>query len=61
MDNSSKNKSANLYGEELWLKACVEGILFVSEGIVKARDISSALEITEKKVYGIINLRKRNI
>ena len=59
MDNSSKNKSANLYGEELWLKACVEGILFVSEGIVKARDISSALEITEKKVYEIINLLEK--
>ncbi len=59
MDNSSKNKSTNLYSEELWLKACVEGILFVSEGIVKARDISSALEITEKKVYEIINLLEK--
>ena len=59
MDNSSKNKSTDLYSEGLWLKACVEGILFVSEGIVKARDISSALEITEKKVYEIINLLEK--
>ncbi|MBC8387880.1 MAG: SMC-Scp complex subunit ScpB [Actinobacteria bacterium] len=37
----------------------MEGILFVSEGIVKARDISSVLEITEKKVYEIIELLEK--
>ncbi len=39
-----------------WLKSCVEGILFISEGIVKASEISSVLKIKEKKVNEIINL-----
>lgn len=59
MNNSSKNKSTNLYSGKSWLKACVEGILFVSEGIVKARHISSVLEITERKVYEIIELLEK--
>ncbi len=59
MNNSSKNKSTNLYSGGSWLKACVEGILFVSEGIVKARDISSVLEITERKVHEIIELLEK--
>jgi len=59
MNNSSKNKSTTLYSEESRLKACVEGILFVSEGIVKARDISSVLEITERKVCEIIELLEK--
>lgn len=58
-NNDSKNKSTNLYSGEAWLKTCIEGILFVSEGIVKARDISSVLEITEKKVYEIIELLEK--
>ncbi len=58
-NNDSKNKSTNLYSGEAWLKTCMEGILFVSEGIVKARDISSVLEITEKKVYEIIELLEK--
>lgn len=59
MNSSSKNKSTNLDRGESWLKACAEGILFVSEGIVKARDISSVLEITERKVYEIIELLEK--
>ena len=59
MNSSSKNKSTNLYSGESRLKACVEGILFVSEGIVKARDISSVLEITERKVHEIIELLEK--
>lgn len=59
MNNSGKNKSTNLSSGESWLKACVEGILFVSEGIVKAKDISSVLEITERKVYEIIELQEK--
>ena len=59
MNNSSKNKSTNLYSGGSWLKACVEGILFVSEGIVKARDISSVLEITERKLHEIIELLEK--
>lgn len=58
-NNDSKNKSTGLYSGEPWLKTCIEGILFVSEGIVKARDISSVLEITEKKVYEIIELLEK--
>lgn len=58
-NNDSKNKSTNLYSGEAWLKTCIEGILFVSEGIVKARDISSVLEITEKKVNEIIELLEK--
>jgi segregation and condensation protein B len=58
-NNDSKNKSTNLYSGEAWLKTCTEGILFVSEGIVKVRDISSVLEITEKKVYEIIELLEK--
>jgi len=59
MNNSGKNKSTNLSSGESWLKACVEGILFVSEGIVKGKDISSVLEITERKVYEIIELLEK--
>lgn len=54
MAESKKDKITEWYKSEEWLKACVEGILFVSEGTVKARDISSVLEITEKEVCGII-------
>ncbi|MEA2016139.1 MAG: SMC-Scp complex subunit ScpB [Actinomycetota bacterium] len=53
-----KNKKVNRADKkrvESWLRTCVEGILFVSEGIVKAREISSALGIKEKKVNEIIN------
>ncbi|NQT67217.1 MAG: SMC-Scp complex subunit ScpB [Actinobacteria bacterium] len=59
MNNNGKNKSTNLSSGESWLKACVEGILFVSEGIVKAKDIYSVLEITERKVYEIIELLEK--
>ncbi|MCJ7727027.1 MAG: SMC-Scp complex subunit ScpB [Actinobacteria bacterium] len=58
-NNDSENNSTSLHSGESWLKTCVEGILFVSEGIVKARDISSVLEITEKKVYEIIELLEK--
>src|SRR4030065_744553 len=44
MKSTGKNKSIELYREKTWLKTCIEGILFVSEGIVKSREISSALE-----------------
>jgi segregation and condensation protein B len=38
-----------------WNRTCVEGILFISETPVKAREIAEALEITEKKVVEIIS------
>jgi segregation and condensation protein B len=42
-----------------WLKTCIEGILFVSEGIVRAREISTALGISEKKVREIIEILEK--
>ena len=59
MADIKKDKIMEWYKSEEWLKTCVEGILFVSEGIVKAREISSALEITEKKVCEIIELLEK--
>jgi len=37
-----------------WNRICIEGILFISETPVKARDIAETLEIPEKKVEEII-------
>ena len=45
--------------EREWLKTCIEGILFVSENIVGAREISTALGISEKKVYEIIEILEK--
>lgn len=59
MNSDSNKKSMESQREKEWLKTCIEGILFVSEGIVKAREISSALGITEKKVYEIIELLEK--
>jgi len=63
MSNGNKNKDIkkiNHNENEEWLKTCIEGILFVSEGVVKAREISSVLEITEKKVHEIIDLLEKD-
>jgi len=54
-----KSTGSDFYKEDLWLKACVEGILFVSEGIVKSGEIASVLEIKEKKVYEIIEILEK--
>lgn len=40
--------------EKVWLKTCVEGILFISENPVKLKDISSVLEVSEKEIEAII-------
>lgn len=45
--------------EREWLKTCIEGILFVSENIVGAREISTALGISEKKIYEIIEILEK--
>ncbi len=55
MDKNKKMKRVDKQMNEAWLKTCIEGILFVSEGIVKAREISSALGIKEKKVNEIVD------
>ena len=44
---------------DLWLKTCIEGILFISEGIVKTREICSALGIGEKKANAILELLEK--
>jgi segregation and condensation protein B len=56
MDKNKKVNKTMDKGNEAWLKTCIEGILFVSEGIVKAAEISSVLGIKEKKVNDIIDL-----
>lgn len=59
VNSKNKNRGIKLHEEKTWLKTCIEGILFVSEGIVKAREISSVLGITEKKVCEIIELLEK--
>lgn len=59
MEESKKDKVLEWYKSEEWLKTCIEGILFVSEKTVKARDISSVLGITEKKVCKIIEVLEK--
>ncbi len=49
MDKSKNVKNNFDKRTEDWLKTCIEGILFVSEGIVKAAEISATLGIKEKK------------
>ncbi len=55
---SSDNNMQFKKGKE-WLKTCIEGILFVSESIVRAGEISTALGISEKKVCEIIEILER--
>lgn len=57
--SSKKNASLKFFKGDQWLRSCVEGILFVSEGIVRASEISSVLKIKEKKVNEIINLLEK--
>lgn len=56
---SKKKINTDFYKEDQWIKSCIEGILFISEGIVKASEISSVLEIKEKKVYEIVELLEK--
>ncbi|MDD5622051.1 MAG: SMC-Scp complex subunit ScpB [Actinomycetota bacterium] len=56
MNNNSNIQSKK---EKEWLKTCIEGILFVSEGIVRAREISAALGISEKKINEIIEIMEK--
>jgi segregation and condensation protein B len=51
--------SLGLLKSDQWLKSCVEGILFISEGIVKASEISSVLKIKEKRVKDIIGMLEK--
>ena len=56
---SKKNINMDFYKGDQWLKSCIEGIFFISEGIVKASEISSVLGIKEKKVYEIADLLEK--
>lgn len=60
-ENGSKKADAglSLFKSEQWLKSCVESILFISEGIVKAREISSVLKISEKKVNKVVEVLEK--
>jgi len=45
----------SIYKTDDWLKSCVEGILFISEATVSIGEISSTLEITERKTEKILD------
>jgi len=48
-----------IYKTDDYLKSCIEGILFISEATVSIGEISSALEITERKTEKILNELER--
>jgi len=48
-----------IYKTDDWLKSCIEGILFISETTVSIGEISSTLEITERKTEKILNELER--
>lgn len=48
-----------IYKTDDYLKSCVEGILFISETTVSIGEISSTLEITERKTEKILNELER--
>jgi segregation and condensation protein B len=55
-----KNNILNgIYKTDEYLKSCIEGILFISEATVSIGEISSALEITERKTEKILNELER--
>lgn len=55
-DGIEKNNILNgIYKTDEYLKSCIEGILFISEATVSIGEISSALEITERKTEKILN------
>lgn len=56
---NKKNINTGFYKEDQWLKSCIEGILFIYEGIVKASEISSILGVKEKKVYEITDFLEK--
>jgi len=48
-----------IYKTDEYLKSCIEGILFISETTVSIGEISSTLEITERKTEKILNELER--
>ena len=45
----------SIYKTDEYLKSCIEGILFISEATVSIGEISSTLEITERKTEKILS------
>ena len=45
----------SIYKTDEYLKSCIEGILFISEATVSVGEISSTLEITERKTEKILD------
>jgi segregation and condensation protein B len=58
--NSEKINIINsIYKTDEYLRSCIEGILFISETTVSIGEISSTLEITERKTEKILNELER--
>ena len=49
----------SIYNTDEYLKSCIEGILFISEATVSIGEISSTLEITERKTEKILGELER--
>ena len=49
----------SIYKTDEYLKSCIEGILFISEATVSIGEISSTLEITERKTEKILGELER--
>ncbi len=49
----------SFFKEDEWLKACIEGILFISEGQVKVRDINKVLKVPEKRIREILEILEK--
>ncbi|MCL4416144.1 MAG: SMC-Scp complex subunit ScpB [Actinobacteria bacterium] len=59
-NNSERSDLINdIYKTDDYLKSCIEGILFISETTVSIGEISSTLEITERKTEKILNELER--
>ncbi|MCL5072459.1 MAG: SMC-Scp complex subunit ScpB [Actinobacteria bacterium] len=55
-NNSERTNLINgIYKTDDYLKSCIEGILFISETTVSIGEISSTLEITERKTEKILD------
>src|SRR3989304_8363493 len=59
VSNERINIINGIYKTDDYLKSCIEGILFISEATVSVGEISSTLEITERKTEKILNELER--
>ena len=49
----------SFFKEDEWLKTCIEGILFISEGQVKVRDINKVLKVPEKRIREMLDILEK--